>query len=295
MKTFKTVTTQKLTALVCDGCGLQVNDDDYEFYEFISVNHHCGYGSIHGDGKQIGIDLCQQCFSDMCGDGLSVTDKNNSVNENIENNELNPLEYKNIFDVICKSKAEAFQLKDNADLRLAARELLSKNTITNKHELTVALKRVEQLWGAQYQSAKGNELHQLADLITTYEKKDWDSLFEQAPLADDNFMPDRLNLSPKNAFEEERPAKGMLSSIPINTEISDEASIDSALAENNLDENIHHLLESIIRVKAKYPELRLGQLLVNAIDLKQPCPEIFHIKDNELADRIKQFSSTIKY
>ena len=140
MKTFKTVTTQKLTALVCDGCGLQVNDDDYEFYEFISVNHHCGYGSIHGDGKQIGIDLCQQCFSDMCGDGLSVTDKNNSVNENIENNELNPLEYKNIFDVICKSKAEAFQLKDNADLRLAARELLSKNTITNKHELTVALK-----------------------------------------------------------------------------------------------------------------------------------------------------------
>lgn len=295
MKTFKTVTTQKLTALVCDGCGLQVNDDDYEFYEFISVNHHCGYGSIHGDGKQIGIDLCQQCFSDMCGDGLSVTDKNNSVNENIENNELNPLEYKNIFDVICKSKAEAFQLKDNADLRLAARELLSKNTITNKHELTVALKRVEQLWGAQYQSAKGNELHQLADLITTYEKKDWDSFFEQAPLADDNFMPDRLNLNPKNAFEEERPAKGMLSSIPINTEISDEASIDSALAENNLDENIHHLLESIIRVKAKYPELRLGQLLVNAIDLKQPCPEIFHIKDNELADRIKQFSSTIKY
>ena len=203
MKTFKTVTTQKISALVCDGCGLHVNDGDYEFHEFISVNQHCGYGSIHGDGKQIGIDLCQQCFSDMCGDCLSVTDKNNSVNENIENNESNPLEYKNIFDVICKSKAEASQLKDNADIRLAARELLSKNTITNKHELTVALKRVEQLWDAQYQSAEGNELHQLADLICAYEKKDWDSYFEEAPIADDDFMPERLNLKSKTARDKD--------------------------------------------------------------------------------------------
>ena len=203
MKKFKTVTTQKLTTLICDSCGLQVNVGDYEFHEFISVNQHCGYGSIHGDGKQIGIDLCQQCFSDMCGDCLSVTDKNNSVNENIENNESNPLEYKNIFDVICKSKAEASQLKDNADIRLAARELLSKNTITNKHELMVALKRVEQLWDAQYQSAEGNELHQLADLICAYEKKDWDSYFEEAPIADDDFMPERLNLKSKTARDKD--------------------------------------------------------------------------------------------
>ena len=53
MRTFKTVTTQELTAVVCDGCGLQASaDSDYEFHEFISIAHHCGYDSIHGDGKK---------------------------------------------------------------------------------------------------------------------------------------------------------------------------------------------------------------------------------------------------
>jgi hypothetical protein len=294
MKTFKTVTTQKLTALVCDGCGLQVNDGEYEFYEFISVNHHCGYGSIHGDGKQIGIDLCQQCFSDMCGDALSATDKNNSVNENIENNESNPLEYKNIFDVICKSKAEASQLKDNADLRLATRELLSKNTITNKHELMVALKRVEQLWDAQYQSAEGNELHQLADLICAYEKKDWDSYFEEVPLADDDFMPERLNLKSKAVYDEATPAKGMLSSIHIKSNNDDETSRDSALAEGKLDNTKQYLIKTIIDVLEKHPELRLGQLIEKALNLPQlfpemdyvDTPELFYVEDNVLADKL---------
>jgi hypothetical protein len=49
MRTFKTVTTQELTAVVCDGCGLQASTDgDYEFHEFISIGHHCGYdGQLH--------------------------------------------------------------------------------------------------------------------------------------------------------------------------------------------------------------------------------------------------------
>lgn len=77
MKTFKTITTQELTTLICDGCGLQASaDDDFEFHEFISIAHHCGYSSIHGDGKQISVDLCQQCFADICGDILRVTNKN---------------------------------------------------------------------------------------------------------------------------------------------------------------------------------------------------------------------------
>ena len=38
MRTFKTVTTQKLTTVVCDSCGLQASDDsDYEFHDFISI------------------------------------------------------------------------------------------------------------------------------------------------------------------------------------------------------------------------------------------------------------------
>jgi hypothetical protein len=37
MKTFKTVTTQEITAMVCDGCGLQASaGSDYDFHEFIS-------------------------------------------------------------------------------------------------------------------------------------------------------------------------------------------------------------------------------------------------------------------
>jgi hypothetical protein len=94
MKTFKTVTTQKVTTLVCDGCGLEANaDGDYEFHEFISINHDCGYGSIHGNGNQIDIDLCQQCFADMCGDVLTVIDHlDNQSTDSLEDT----LEYNNI-------------------------------------------------------------------------------------------------------------------------------------------------------------------------------------------------------
>ena len=173
MKTFKTVTMQKVTTLVCDGCGLDTNaDGDYDFQEFISINHDCGYGSIHGDGNQIDIDLCQQCFADMCGDTLRVMDKSNSIAEDNESSETNQLKYSNIFDVICQSKTKARQLKESCDLRLAARNILLKNKVADNNELTVALTRVEQLWDAQYQSAEGNELHQLADLICAYDKKD---------------------------------------------------------------------------------------------------------------------------
>ena len=270
MKTFKTVTTQALTTLVCDGCGLQASANaDYEFHEFISVNQRCGYSSIHGDGKQINIDLCQQCFADMCGNSLRVTDDSNSITENNVISETNPLEYNNIFEVICQSKNKALQLKDSCDLRLAARDILSKNKIADKNELTAALKRVEQLWDAQYQSAEGNELHQLVDLICAYEKKDWNSYFEEAPLADDDFMPGRLDFKSKFSCDEEQTASGMLSSIPIKHEIDDEASRDSALDEIRLDDAKQHLIESIVNVMAKYPELRLGQLLVNAMPLEQ--------------------------
>lgn len=215
MRTFKKVTTRELTTLVCDGCGLKSRaDDDFEFHEFISIGHHCRYSSIHGDGNKMSVDLCQHCFADMCGDTLMITEERNAIPEG---NDTAQLEYSNIFDVICQSKDKAGQLKDNGDLRLASRSILLKNKITSNDELTVALKRVEQLWDAQYQSTEGNELHQLADLICAYEKKDWDSFFEQAPLADDDFMPSRLNFKSKLSFNEEKTASGMLSNIPINT------------------------------------------------------------------------------
>jgi hypothetical protein len=281
MKKFKTVTTQELTTVVCDGCGLQASaNGDYEFHEFISVEHHCGYGSVHGDGKHIGIDLCQQCFADMCGDTLRVTDKN--ITEDNESSETSQLEYSNIFDVICQSKTEADQLKKSADLRLAVRDILLKNKVADNNELMAALKRVEQLWDAQYQSAEGNELHQLADLICAYEKKDWNSFFEQAPLADDDFMPGRLNFESKFTFDEEVPENMQLSRLVSNT---------------NIDDVKKTLIESIIRAVAKYPELRLGQLLEGAMNITPSspeishveCPELFYVKDDLLAEKINLF------
>lgn len=295
MRQFKTVTTQELTTLICDGCALTASAGiDYEFNEFISIEHQCGYNSIHGDGKQINIDLCQQCFGDMCGDTLKVTDKTNAHIKYSDNSNKEQLEYSNIFDVICQSKAKALELKESCDLKLAARDILSRNKVIDNNELTIALKRVEQLWDAQYQSAEGNELHQLTDLICAYEKKDWDSFFEAPPVADDDFMAERLNFKSKFSCDEELTASGMLSSIFVNTSIDDESSRDSALTDSNLDDAKQQLLESIVNVMAKYPELRLGQLLINAMNLQQPCPEIFHIEDEALAEKINLFSRTIK-
>ena len=228
----------------------------------------------------------------MCGDTLRVTDESNAPTEYSESSDKELLEYSNIFDVICQSKTKAIQLKENCDIRLAARELLSKSKIATNDELTVALKRVEQLWDAQYLSAEGNELYQLADLICAYEKKDWNSFFEEVPLANDNFMPERLNFKSKFTFDEEQTSSGMLSSIPINPNIDDEGSRDSALANSYLDDAKQNLLENITNVQAKYPELRLGQLLINAMNYQQPCPELFHVEDNVLAEKLNLFSGS---
>lgn len=166
MKNFKNIIIKEVSKLTCDGCGEQATPSDYAFHEFISINQRCGYGSIHGDGNQFSIDLCQQCFANMCGDSLRVTEPNN---EKHKDKEL--LEYHNIFEGITQSIKEASSLKHDSDLRMAAQDMLSANKISNQGELTVALKRVEQLWDAQYHSVEGSELHQLANLICDYEGK----------------------------------------------------------------------------------------------------------------------------
>jgi hypothetical protein len=186
MKNFKNIIIKKVSKLTCDGCGEQENPCDSAFHEFININQRCGYDSIHGDGNQLSIDLCQQCFTNMCGDSLTVTEPNN---EKHEDKEL--LEYHNIFEAITQSKKEANCLKHSSDLLMAARDMLSANKISNQGELTVALKRVEQLWDVQYHSVEGSELHQLADLICDYEGKSWDSYFNEVDAAaSDDFMAD---------------------------------------------------------------------------------------------------------
>ncbi len=159
MRNFEDKIVKVISKLTCDSCGQQAIQSDYEFHEFISINHKSGYGSIHGDGNQFNIDLCQQCFSSMCGDSLTVTEPSDD--------------------------------QGDSDLRIAARNTLLANNITCQSELSIALKRVEQLWDAQEQSAQGNELHQLADLICAFEGKSWDSYFNSVDAGSDDFMAER--------------------------------------------------------------------------------------------------------
>jgi hypothetical protein len=100
-------------------------------------------------------------------------------------------------------------------------------------------------------------------------------------------MPGRLNFKSTFSFDEEQTASGMLSSISINTNIDDESSRDSALADSNLDD-AKDLLASIANAMAKYPELRLGQLFVNALSTPQLCPELFYVEDTILAEKLNQ-------
>jgi antitoxin CcdA len=184
MKNFKTVMQQEVIELICDSCGLKAGvDERYEFSEFIRIEHRCGYGAIHGDGKQLSIDLCQHCFANMCGDTLTIIDPvDNQTTESAEGT----FEQGNLFQGITQSKKEANELKQKCDIKILAQDILSANTISNHEELQVALKRVEQLWDTQCHCAEGNELDKLADLICAYENKSWDSYFAQGPFIDDD-------------------------------------------------------------------------------------------------------------
>ncbi|NQY38305.1 MAG: hypothetical protein HRT37_25890 [Alteromonadaceae bacterium] len=142
MKHFKEITVKEVSLLICDGCSEKVEPSDYTFHEFISVSHSCGYGSIHGDGKQFSIDLCQQCFADMCDDSLTITEPTYEDDEELDENTMS---------------------------RLAARNILLAKKITNKEEEAIVLKRVNMLWDAQHISAEPNELYQLMDLVFAYQ------------------------------------------------------------------------------------------------------------------------------
>ena len=143
MKNFEDKVVQIISKLTCDKCDLQASSNDYEFHEFVSINHKCGYGSVHGDGNEISIALCQQCFGDMCGNSLRIIEHNDE--------------------------------KHDSDSRIDVKDILSANKINNKRELNAALKRLDQIWDAQNLSTIGSELYQLVDLIHSYEGKTWDS------------------------------------------------------------------------------------------------------------------------
>lgn len=53
---------------------------------------------------------------------------------------------------------------------------------------------------------------------------------------------------------------------------------------------IDHLLEILRQAWVKNPDYRLGQLIVNAVRPKEPCPEIFSMEDTILARRLQRLA-----
>jgi len=51
------------------------------------------------------------------------------------------------------------------------------------------------------------------------------------------------------------------------------------------------LLETIEKVWAKYPELRLTQLLVNVIKPSESCAEIYYVEDSKLIELLSELAA----
>lgn len=51
---------------------------------------------------------------------------------------------------------------------------------------------------------------------------------------------------------------------------------------------IEAMLSLLRQVWEQSPDLRLGQLLLSAVRPEQPCPEIFHIGDDRLAEGLRE-------
>ncbi|MGB0936755.1 MAG: hypothetical protein ACPGTQ_04820 [Colwellia sp.] len=61
-------------SITCDICNVRFDKDDIAFDECISISHFTGPASIYGAEKQINLDVCQHCFSDLLGNHADVSD-----------------------------------------------------------------------------------------------------------------------------------------------------------------------------------------------------------------------------
>ena len=49
---------------------------------------------------------------------------------------------------------------------------------------------------------------------------------------------------------------------------------------------IPEMIELISKVWERYPDLRLGQLIINAALPRDPCPQVFYIEDDVMKERL---------
>lgn len=58
----------------CDKCHKVFDERDFiDWQEAVGINMTGGYGSVFGDGATISLDLCQNCFKELCGDFVVIT------------------------------------------------------------------------------------------------------------------------------------------------------------------------------------------------------------------------------
>ncbi|MDT9000629.1 hypothetical protein RQP53_15245 [Paucibacter sp. APW11] len=57
---------------------------------------------------------------------------------------------------------------------------------------------------------------------------------------------------------------------------------------------IDDVLAAIRLAWVESPDLRLGQLLVNAIRPKEPCPEVFYVEDDQLLAALQAMAARVQ-
>jgi len=74
---FRKISVQEPASISCDRCGSSAENEpnNFEFEEFLSIDHACGYGSIIGDGTRLQLDLCQHCVKELLLPFASLTEQ----------------------------------------------------------------------------------------------------------------------------------------------------------------------------------------------------------------------------
>jgi hypothetical protein len=67
MITLREIAAMEPASITCDRCGCSTKNEpgNFEFAEYLSIKHTCGYGSIIGDGTTLQVDLCQYCVKEL--------------------------------------------------------------------------------------------------------------------------------------------------------------------------------------------------------------------------------------
>lgn len=59
-------------------------------------------------------------------------------------------------------------------------------------------------------------------------------------------------------------------------------------------DRIKPILQLVGEIWMQHPDLRLGQLLVNAIRPTSPVPEVFHAEDDKILDGLRAYAELMR-